>query len=79
LNILFFQLFIQFIPKFQQILPHTTEFVLATALFQANSCLQSETHRAAVLIAAERLNDGFPQTSQFVVGPGMAATGLFPL
>jgi len=72
LNILFFQLFIRFIPKFQQVLPHTTEFVLATALFQANSCLPSERHRAAVLIAAERLNDGCPQTSQFAVGPGMA-------
>ena len=32
MNILFFQLFIRLIPKFQQIFPHPTEFILATAL-----------------------------------------------
>ena len=59
LNILFFQLFILFNPKFQQILPDTADFVLATAQFQANSRLQGENHRAAELIAADPLNDGF--------------------
>ena len=33
----------------------------------SNSCLQGENHRAAELIAADRLNDGIPQTSQFAV------------
>jgi len=79
LNSLFFQLFFRFIPKFQQILPHPTEFVQATALFQANSCLLGERHCAAVIIAADRFNDRFPRTSRIAVGHGMAATGLFPL
>jgi len=35
-----------------------TDFVLATPLFQAQSCLQGERHRAAVVIAADSLNDG---------------------
>ncbi len=44
-------------------------------LLQANSCLQGESHRAAELIAADRLNDGFTQTSQFAVEHGILTTG----
>jgi len=52
-----------------------TEFVPATALFQANSCQQGERHRSAVFSAAEHLNDGSLQTNQFVAGHGFPATG----
>jgi hypothetical protein len=51
-------------------------FCPATAVFQANSCLQGEGHCAAELIAAECLNDGFPQTRQLAVEPDIPATDL---
>ena len=35
LSMVFFQLFILFIPKFQQFLPLMTDFICATPLFQA--------------------------------------------
>ncbi len=41
----------------------------------SNSCLQDERYRAAGLIAADPLNDGIPQTSQFAVEPGLVTTG----
>jgi hypothetical protein len=37
------------------------------------------THRAAMVTAADHLNDGFPRTIQLVVEPGIAATGGFQL
>ncbi len=53
-----------------------TDFICATPLFQANSSLQGATHRAAVVSAADKLNDGSLQTSQFSAEPGILATGL---
>ena len=41
----------------------------------SHSCLQDERHRAAEFIAADPLNEGIPQTSQFAVEPGCVATG----
>jgi len=70
-----FQLFLQFIPKLQQILTPAPERVPATPLFQAHSCLQDERYRAAEFIAADPLNDGFPQTSQLAGEHGNLARG----
>ncbi len=42
----------------------------------SNSCLQGARDRAAVVSAADRLNDGFTYTSPFAVGHGFLATGL---
>jgi len=67
LNILFFSAIHPVHPESSAKIAHTTEFVLATALFQANSCLQDERLCAAVISAAERLNDGVTQTSQIAV------------
>ncbi len=53
-----------------------TEFICATPLFQANSSLQGERHRAAVVSAGDSLNDGSTYTSPFAVGPDILATGL---
>ena len=53
-----------------------TEFICATPLFQANSCPQGATDRAAVVSAAVRLNDVFLQTNQFAAGHGFPATDL---
>jgi len=36
-----------------------TEFIAELYAFQANSCPQGATHRAAVVTAADSLNDGF--------------------
>ena len=38
-------------------MPPATELVLAPLLFQANSCPQGATHRAALVSAAVRLKD----------------------
>jgi len=51
-------------------------FCPATVLFQAKSCLRDERHCAAELIAADWLNDGFPQTSQLAAEPDIPATDL---
>jgi len=53
-----------------------TDFICATPLFQANSCPQGATHRAAVVSAAVHLNDVSLQTNQVAVGHGFPATGL---
>ena len=52
-----------------------TEFICATPLFQANSCPQGATHRAAVVSAAVLLNDVSLQTNQVAVVHGFPATG----
>ena len=49
--------------------------ISAPFLLQVSSCLQHERYRAAEFIAADRLNDGIPQTSEFAVEPGFVATG----
>jgi len=73
----FSQLLTPFIPKFQQMYPPVTELIGAKPLFHANSCLQDENHRAAVVMAADRLNNGVPQTGLLAVEPGFPATGGF--
>ena len=72
MNTLLFQVFIRFILEFLHILPYTTELALAISLVQANVCLKGEIHSAAVIIAADCLNDGSLQTSQ------IAAESLIP-
>jgi len=48
-----------------------TDFVLAKVPYQPNSRAQGESKLAAWISAAERLKDGFPQTSPFAAGPGI--------
>ena len=61
--------------KSGQIWMPEAEFHPVTHLFQAKSWAQGERYRAAEFIAADPLNNGIPQTSQFSAGPGIAATG----
>jgi hypothetical protein len=51
--------------------PNLLKSSLLHLLFQANSCLQGENHRAAELIAADPLNVGFPQTIPLPGGPAL--------
>ena len=75
---LFTQLFTQMIRNLTGIFLPRTDFILATPSYQPNSPLQGEPQAAAQVSAAECLNDGFPQNSQFAAGPGIAATGPIP-
>jgi len=45
-----------------------TEFVPATAIFQANSCQQGERHCTYVVIAVDCLTNGVHKTRQLAAG-----------
>ncbi len=54
------------------------EFICATPLFPANSCPQDATYRAAVISAADSLNDGFTYNKPICGGARHSGNRLFP-